>query len=71
MHINQWLGCICVQKLREAAALGARVAVEEELGIDLVDVLLDASFGEEELLGDLAVAQTRSGQLGDLASRSL
>ena len=52
-------------ELGEPLALGAHVACDEELRIDLIDVLLHASLGQKELLGDLAVAQALGDERGD------
>ena len=52
-------------KLGEPLALGAHVARDEEHGVDLIDVLLHASLGQKELLGDLAVAQALGDERGD------
>ena len=52
-------------KLGEPLALGAHVACDEKLRIDLIDVLLHASLGQKELFGDLAVAQALGDERGD------
>ena len=64
--INQRLG-IFLPERGECGALGAPGAGKAELGIDLVDVLLHAALGEEELFRDLAVAEPLGGKRCDLA----
>ena len=53
-----------VQHLDQPLPLGAGVPLNLELGIELVDVLPDAALGEEQLFGDLLVAQALGRQLG-------
>ena len=45
------------EQLREPPALRALVALDVELGIDLVYILLDAALGEKQLFRDLPVRQ--------------
>ena len=56
---------VCALEQREQAlSLGARLALDAQLGVDLVDILPDAALGEEQLFGDLPVAQALGRQLG-------
>ena len=50
------MSCLLREQLREPPALRALVALDVELGIDLVYILLDASLGEKQLFRDLPVA---------------
>ena len=61
--INLWL-ILCL--LRQTAALGAGIALDAQLGVELVDILLDAALGEIELFGDLPVGEPLGNQGGDL-----
>ena len=54
------------EQLGKLPALGSGVALDMELGINLIDILLDAPFGEIELFRNLAVAQPLCHQLHDL-----
>ena len=51
-------------QLLQAAALGPGVASQVQLGVDLVDVLLHRSLGQEQLPGDLPVAEPPGHPLG-------
>ena len=51
------MSCLLREKLREPPALRALVALDVELGIDLVYILLDAALGEKQLFRDLPVRQ--------------
>ena len=53
-----------VQQLDQPFPLGPGVPLDLEFGIKLVDVLPDAALGEEQLFGDLPVAQALGRQLG-------
>ena len=50
----------------ELDALGAGVPLDVQLGVDLIDILLHAALGQEQLLGDFTVAQALDGQGGHL-----
>ena len=63
--INQRLGLLSEQ-LGKQLSFGSGVALDMKLGIDLVDILLDAPLGEKELFRDLAVAEALRHQLHDL-----
>ena len=51
-------------QLLQAAALGPGVAGQVQLGVDLIDVLLHRSLGQEQLPGDLPVAEPPGHPLG-------
>lgn len=61
--IHMLLG-LWVQQLGQPFPLGPGVPLDLEFGIKLVDVLPDAALGEEQLFGDLPVAQALGRQLG-------
>ena len=41
-------------------------SAESELGLDVVDVGLDGASGDDQALGDLAVGESLSDEVGDL-----
>ena len=49
--------------------IGVSAALDAQLGVELVDILLDAALGEIELFGDLPVGEPLGDQGGD--SRSI
>ena len=67
MTINQRLDLLR-GKPGELLSFGSGVALDMELGIDLIDILLDASLGEIEPFRDLAVGKPLRHQLHDLKS---
>ena len=61
------LSVCALEQLDQALSLGARLALDAQLGVDLVDILPDAALGEIQLFRDLAVAQALRHQSDDRA----